>query len=405
MAASPRLKKSASAAVTLGGPDGSASPSSSSSTLNASQRLLAEVLAPSSSSAAAAPAGISSSRKRRKLSHHRPDDSTITGLDKAAEAEEAEARLNSHLKRVGDGTVLVLTNPARPRKLPDPESALGKQLRKRDKRVVQRAQKEARVTSARDAKGKGREEPKEASGEGKAGQHTAPGPLSRKEKKRLGFMDLHPQLTYASLLPLASLWQTYVQQLIGLRQSSGSEIGAINPNGFKSIFGPPDPHSSWTVRQSALSAMQSTLSRADLTGAQVRDPARVGLSGLVARESENTFLIAPEPAPADSTAALTTEAQESQALRQRRSARSLGQGKGRKAPQQLKLKVVPKHNTVFEVTIPVPPFPASITNHLPAGHADSLPTALTVALYGNQMTQSFPTRATKKYKARKSIDF
>lgn len=55
-----------------------------------------------------------------------------------------------------------------------------------------------------------------------------------------------------------------------------------------------------------------------------------------------------------------------------------------------RVRTVPKHNTVFRVEIP-------------ASAAPDAP-RLSLDLYGNQMRYTLPMRATRKHKARKTIE-
>ncbi|KAE8211111.1 hypothetical protein CF327_g5102 [Tilletia walkeri] len=369
------------------------------SSLNASQRLLSEVLlAPSTTSSRQ-----SSRHKRRRISQNTArgvgQSSTVPDPLTGPDEENAASTLKSHLQRVSNSTTLVLTNPARPRPLPPADSTLGRQLRKRDRRVEDRARKEDMIGR----KGKGAGLTSEG-GKDEETEREANTALSRKSRKRLGFLDKHPNLSYATLEPLSTMWASYVQQVLGWRD----EAGQVNNATVRALFQPGDQKTgtpSGALRDHALTGIQTTLSKVDLTGASVRvircsDPARVGLKGLVARETENTFVIAVEPAQQSTpTTSLPTGAQEDEALRQRRPVRSLTK-RASQTGKSGETRVVPKHNAVFEVLVPIPPT-SSMTSTAP----DAAEQLLAVPLYGNQMSQGFPTRATKKHKARKSVDF
>ncbi|CAD6927057.1 unnamed protein product [Tilletia controversa] len=380
--------------------------------LTAAQRLLSEVLLASSTS----PSRPTSRHKRRKPNPSTSKDGGVPSSSSAQgdfvtsiDEENAASRLQSDLHRVAKNTTLVLTNPARPRPLPPANSTMGTQLRKRDRRVEGRAKKEdrmGRMGKGKDAElgGKGGEE-EQGEGEGREGRATTA--LSRKTKKRLGFLDKHPNLSHSTLEPLSSMWTSYVQQILGWR----NEAGQVNTATVQALFQRVDETSgvpSGSLRESAMSGIQSTLSKVDLTGASVRvircsDPARVGLKGLVARETENTFVIAVEPAPQTTpTQALPTEGESDEALRQRRSVRPLAK-RTSQSGKSGETRVIPKHNAVFEVLVPIPP--TAPTKATDTGRAGDAERTLAVPLYGNQMSQGFPTRASKKHKARKSVDF
>ncbi|KAK0536137.1 hypothetical protein OC842_002085 [Tilletia horrida] len=371
----------------------SAGGSSADKALNAAQTLLADVLALPSTPP-------SRGNKRRKTSHP-PTSHPFSDAELAASASSA---LSTHLQRVQDGTTLVLTNPARPRPVPAPTSKEGRKLKKRDRRVVDRMRRDERRGNETLSEEKGKRKGRDGHGNAKeveeeVGKQVA---LSRMAKKRLGFFDRHPNLNYAAVKPLSSLWESYVQLLLGLRH----EAGHVQPSAVQHLFQEDAEDGSWTVREGAMTSLQTTLSKVDLTGASVRvircsDPARVGLQGLVARETENTLLIAVAPPPLHESSVQAqrnlqpTEAQAGDALRQRRSARPLSQNVARRD----EVRVVPKHNTVFELQVPLPPLPSS------SATATATAQTLAVPLYGNQMSQGLPTRATKKHKARKSVDF
>ncbi|KAL9936228.1 hypothetical protein V8E36_005070 [Tilletia maclaganii] len=364
--------------------------------LNASQQLLSEVLSGGDSAS-------SGSRKRRKTRHQSQAEQVFS---QQVDPEANASTLASHLGRVSDGTTLVLTNPARARPIPDPASKEGRQLRKRDRRVEERIRREGSGSRARNkvrrkAGGPGKKVDA-AEDPGKADPVTTAAKSNGSGRKRAGFLDSHPDLSYAMLQPLASLWEAYIQTLLGLRSDPALSQGSSTTAPHSLLQ--QDAPGAWNLREGAMIGLQTTLSKVDLTGASIRvircsDPARVGLKGLVARETENILLIAVEPVPALSSSGRETRTARShtdESLRQRRSEKALAPRSGKGST----IRTVPKHNTVFELLIPLP----SSTNKDISSSKDEA-TVLAVPLYGNQMAQSYPTRATRKHKARKSVDF
>lgn len=151
-------------------------------------------------------------------------------------------------------------------------------------------------------------------------------------------------LSYAQAEPLHGLWVAYVQDLVSLPELATG----------------PDPETALAqaVGNAAhMQTIQNTLLKADWTGAklsvvQATNPALVHLCGIVVQETHETFLMVVE---------------------------------GSK-----RIRTVPKQNTVFRVAIP-------------ATQAADAP-RLSLDLYGNQMRYTLPARATRKHKARKTIE-
>ena len=138
------------------------------------------------------------------------------------------------------------------------------------------------------------------------------------------------ELKYQDAVSLHELWTEYVRELLHLHDVD--ERTAQN--------------ASW------ISSTQSTLLKADWTGARMRvvqatNPSLVHACGIVAQETHETFVLV---SPA---AALT----------------------------------VPKRNCIFSVEIAIKP-----------GRT------LAVELYGNQLRYTMPARATRKHKARRTIE-
>ena len=151
-------------------------------------------------------------------------------------------------------------------------------------------------------------------------------------------------LPYANAVPLYNLWLKYVQDLVSLPVLASG----------------PDPAGALTQSVSGVSqmqAIQNTLLKADWIGAkltvvQSTNPSLIHLHGIVVQETHETFLLVPENSD--------------------------------------RVRMVPKQNTVFQVAIPA------------ASAADA--PRLMFELYGNQMRYTLPARATRKHKARKTVE-
>ncbi|PWZ03141.1 hypothetical protein BCV70DRAFT_12155 [Testicularia cyperi] len=189
-------------------------------------------------------------------------------------------------------------------------------------------------------------------------------PLSRSQRKRMGLEDIDQGIHYDLIRPLHTLWCSYIQQLLNIvaMDSKGTLV--------------PNPH--FDVKQLSVmssgnvTAIQASLIKADLCGAEVEvvrstNPSLVSQRGLVVKETERTLIVAPEPSPN------TTQS--------------------RKAANGRHVRIIPKHNTVFAILVPVP------------ARAEQPGCKLRFELHGSHMSQNLPSRATRKHKARPTIDF
>lgn len=201
------------------------------------------------------------------------------------------------------------------------------------------------------------------------------------------------------------MWLDYVHRLLGIVDVSGNILqgvlniekgGGTRAQGSEGISndglaGKKTSHSNTSIRVSDANDtspkkqsvsvgnaahIASTIVKADLCGAtlrvtQAKNPTLIGLEGIVAKETESTFIIASKPSPFH---------------RRRRC-----------------VKVVPKPNTIFILQVALP-HGASLATDAHAPTAASTPYSMEVELFGNQLCNTLPTRATKKYKARKTIE-
>ncbi|KAG9316093.1 RNase P subunit p29-like protein [Chiua virens] len=187
-------------------------------------------------------------------------------------------------------------------------------------------------------------------------------PLGRNEAKSKGLWKLEKYATQFDLfIPLHQLWMGYMSELLGL--------------------GVPDASSSHEGKMPNASTMHAKLVKADLNGALLavrksRNPCLVGLSGIVIHETENAFKL---------------------------------------ITQKNQLKLVPKQNSVFALTVPL-----YSTFLPPATERDPMQTALqekeqdtkTVLdkpyiefdLYGNQFCFRSADRSNRKFKTKETIE-
>ncbi|KAF8591124.1 RNase P subunit p29-like protein [Ramaria rubella] len=165
--------------------------------------------------------------------------------------------------------------------------------------------------------------------------------LSRRDAAVKGVWGLRKEETrYELFLPLHRLWKSYVAELLGL-----------NPRLHNSI----DPSA---LRMPNAQGMQAKLVKADFHGSIVsvrsaKNPCLVGCSGIVIHETENTFKV---------------------------------------VTMKNKLKVIPKHNSVFVFTVPL---------YIPPSEPDRAEEAepmIEFELYGDQFAFRSSDRATRKFK-------
>lgn len=250
---------------------------------------------------------------------------------------------------------ITLENLDRSRPVPPPGSTAAQKIRKRETRLIRKSKRRttpsARAVKAIEAQNKLKQSDK---------------PLSRRQRKRIGLDEIDENVTYESLLQVHNLWLGYIQSLLGLVDQHGQ----IN----RSIIQTSSNSSQASINSANQSAIQGTIVKADFTGAPIRvirakNPSLVGIQGIVAKEGESTFQLITQPKPV-----------------QRRKSASL-------------VKIIPKQDCVFAVQVTIPgdehagidPFAPNLAK-------------LDVTLYGNQLCNALPTRATKKFKARKTIE-
>lgn len=186
--------------------------------------------------------------------------------------------------------------------------------------------------------------------------------LSRSQRKRLGLEDVDDYVTFDLIKPLHDLWCSYIQQLLNMVVLNGQ--GELVPNPYF------DASSLSVMSSGNVAAVQASLIKADLCGAELEvvrssNPSLVTQHGLVIKETERTIILAIAHPP----------------------------GMDHAAPKSKNVHIIPKHNTVFRIFVPVP---SSSTEKVQQ---------LRFELHGNHMMHALPARATRKYKARPSIDF
>ncbi|WFD32659.1 ribonuclease P [Malassezia sp. CBS 17886] len=168
-----------------------------------------------------------------------------------------------------------------------------------------------------------------------------------------------PEITYAETGPLQTLWVSYMHDLLDLG-AAVRDTGAI-----------PVRNAAW------VQTMQNTVSKADWTGACISvvrstNPAVVHERGVVLEETHETFVLWPLPTVRGTPMS------------------SAG----------VRAKMVPKQNTVFRLEIPLVA-PAAAPAHTVSS---AVPRTLTVDLHGNQIRYTLSVRATRKHKARKTVE-
>lgn len=203
--------------------------------------------------------------------------------------------------------------------------------------------------------------PRQRTNQAKKVDTTARKPLSRSQRKRMGLEQVDTNISYELVQPLHEMWRTYIQQLLNIVAMTSKGQLVSNPQ-----F---DPKHLTTMSSGTVSAMQASLIKADLCGAEVEvvraaNPSLVSQSGLVVKETEHTIVLA---IPPEKTAARAGNA----------------------------TRTIPKKNAVFAVNIPLA---TTGEDGGDAGH-------LRFELHGNHMMHTLPSRATRKYKARPTIDF
>lgn len=188
-------------------------------------------------------------------------------------------------------------------------------------------------------------------------------PLSRSQRKRMGLEQVDSNISYELVKPLHDMWRSYIQQLLNIVAINGK--GQLVPN---TQF---DERNLATMSSGTVSAVQASLIKADLCGAEIEvvraaNPSLVSQHGLVVKETEHTIIIAIPPK-------VSSENREARCSATR---------------------TIPKKNAVFAIKVPL----ASTQHSADPGH-------LRFELHGNHMMHTLPSRATRKYKARPTIDF
>ncbi|EST06257.1 Ribonuclease P/MRP, subunit p29 [Kalmanozyma brasiliensis GHG001] len=206
--------------------------------------------------------------------------------------------------------------------------------------------------------------PQPPSNEAKRLSRSARKPLSRAQRKRMGLEQVDANISYELVQPLHDMWRSYIQQLLNIVAMNGKGQLVANPQ-----F---DPKNLTTMSSGTVSAVQASLIKADLCGAEIEvvraaNPSLVSQHGLVVKETEHTIIIAVPPSGTEKSAHRTS---------------------------RHATRTIPKHNAVFAVKVPL----ASIDSASDPGH-------LRFELHGNHMMHTLPSRATRKYKARPTIDF
>ncbi|KAK9455900.1 hypothetical protein V1511DRAFT_499005 [Dipodascopsis uninucleata] len=183
-----------------------------------------------------------------------------------------------------------------------------------------------------------------------------PKPMSTKEIRRrmLYDPDARSAAKFIYYIPLYNLWQSYIAELLGLTSTSS----------------PPQAYTQFQ-------AISSKLVSADFHGSFVRVtrckcPTRVGITGIVIRESKSSFLIC---TPSDS------------------------------------LKTIPKGGTVFTINICPPPLVAEDSNLDSADtdfqkvkFDDAKNFLFSINIYGSQMLYRAADRSGRKFKSKPTLD-
>lgn len=195
------------------------------------------------------------------------------------------------------------------------------------------------------------------------------------------------------------------------------------------------PYTRWHLAsESALASLQAQVCKADLLGAHLEvvragNPSLVGTSGLVARETEGCFLLALPPKSENASHQHRFENQKGMkeggedAKSQPKHTLNTPIRTRTRTPRRF-FKVVPKHNVTFLLRVPLPP-PTALPNRPRGQQEQQAPTSinedrevlgsssssgggssiLEIPLQGNQLSNTLVTRASKKWKQRKTMDY
>ncbi|CAO1627125.1 unnamed protein product [Sympodiomycopsis kandeliae] len=250
---------------------------------------------------------IISGRKRRRLN---------TGLDSDQTETQDGGDDEHYATRVKDKR-LQLSNPDRSRPISDDQR---KKLKKRQARCDVH--------------------PTNKNGTEKTGQK------EDKSKRRTRGKDIDTStISYNALLPLSSMWQSYIVQFLSLLILD-TQTNTLKPNAQYMT-------ASGALKSNSIATIQSQIVKADLLASNIsvirsNNPANVGVHGIVAKETASTFLI---------------------------------------AKQDTKFVTVPKRDTTFVIRIKLKE------------------STLQVPIQGNAIANAFVTRATKKWKSRKTMNY
>lgn len=177
--------------------------------------------------------------------------------------------------------------------------------------------------------------------------------LSKTKRRHRGLEGLDSHTSYTALLPLHEMWKSYIQQFLSLVKLD--ENGGLTVN-TQLLSRDDNLNQPWKLNENGIQVIQAQVCKADLLAASLTvirctNPSFVGMKGLVAKETQATFVIA--------------------------------------ISGNDKFKIVPKRNTTFALCLPLPDSTAQ----------------LSVPLQGNQLGNQMVMRATKKWKTRRTMDY
>ncbi|CAO1637107.1 unnamed protein product [Parajaminaea phylloscopi] len=276
-------------------------------------------------------------------------------LRKCMKGAGAEQIREHYEARVKDKKLQVL-NPDRPRPRPDPQSIASVKLSARDKK----SRSSLRTAHTRLQQKKGSPTRRNGRAEG---------------RRSRGVEGLDEDLSYAALLPLHEFWTSYIQQFLSLVRvvnDEGKGTTAAIPN-VSVLKAANATGATWTIGGTSIASIQQQACKADLVGGaieitQASNPTLVGVGGIVAKETEHTFVVAQDHST---------------------SLKSVSGKTGRQ------FKVIPKRNTVLLLKVALPR----------RDDTQSSLQQLELPLHGNQMEGALTSRATRKWKQRKTLEF
>lgn len=239
-------------------------------------------------------AGQSSKQYGRELLESILNDGTAASTSKDTGASSAVY----FTSRV-EGRRLQLGNQDRSRPVARIDTLAHHQIQKRDKRVLKKKTKNG--TLHQYEKGKQREERK---------------PMSRRQRQRQGLDTMDDQLSFETLEPIHQLWLDYIHRFMGFID----ENGLIQTNNHFSIVHERNGQPHISLNANAINSFQSSIVKADFCGAPIKsefvislpsithivvfinmlssftviralNPSLVGIEGLIAKETNSTFVI------------------------------------------------------------------------------------------------------------------